>query len=172
MIRWSRNQDSSRRLFGARGKRREGGRTAAAQVELVRVHGLRERRERQRRAERHRDTKRASRARAGDPSRAPRRRLHRASGRSVSQVTPLASRVLNRVRVDDAAREDASPFDEARETVRKMPILPSASLAGDTRARVSNGGRGRATRGEKHARASEKIEGTVRYSRYAGMMDR
>ena len=50
----------------------------------------------------------------------------------------LASRVLNRVRVDDAAREDASPFDEARETVRKMPILPSARLAGDTRARVSN----------------------------------
>lgn len=76
----------------------------------------------------------------------------------MSQVTPLASRVLNRVRVDDESREDASPFDEAREAARKMPILPSASLAGDTRARVSNGGRGRATRGEKHARASEKIE--------------
>ena len=124
--------------------------------ELVRVHGLRERRERQRRAERHRDTKRASRARAGDPAGLRDGAFDRASGRAVSQVTPLASRVLNRVRVDDAAREDASPFDEARETVRKMPILPSARLAGDTRARASRMADADARRAARNTRGRAK----------------
>jgi hypothetical protein len=57
-----------------------------------------------------------------------------AGDRSRSRVTTLLARVLNRVRVDDAAREDASPFGEARETARKTPILLSSSLAGETRA--------------------------------------
>ena len=134
-----------------------GGRTAAAQVELVRVYGLRERRERQGRAQRYREETRASRARLGEPSRAPRRRPHRASGRSIPFAGhhPVGARVLNRVRVDDAAREDASPFGEARATARKTPVLLSSSLAGETRARVSSGARGRATRGETFTRSKK-----------------
>jgi hypothetical protein len=134
-----------------------GGRTAAAQVELVRVYGLRERRERQGRAQRYREETRASRARLGEPSRAPRRRPHRASGRSIPFAGhhPVGARVLNRVRVDDAAREDASPFGEARETARKTPILLSSSLAGETRA--SRMARADARRAARLSLARKKI---------------
>ena len=125
----------------------------------MRVHGLRERRERQGRAQRYREETRASRARLGEPSRAPRRRPHRASGRSIPFAGhhPVGARVLNRVRVDDAAREDASPFGEARATARKTPVLLSSSLAGETRARVSSGARGRATRGETCAEKKSQL---------------
>lgn len=65
------------------------------------------------------------------------------------------ARVLNRVRVDDAAREDASPFGEARETARKTPILLSSSLAGETRA--SRMARADARRAARLSLARKKI---------------
>ena len=78
-----------------------------------------------------------------------------AGDRSRSRVTTLLARVLNRVRVDDAAREDASPFGEARETARKTPILLSSSLAGETRA--SRMARADARRAARLSLARKKI---------------
>jgi len=132
-----------------------GGRTAAAQVELVRVYGLRERRERQGRAQRYREETRASRARLGEPSRAPRRRPHRASGRSIPFAGhhPVGAGVEPRARRRRGAR--------GREPVRRgegdgaEDADPPELELGGRNARVSNGARGRATRGETFTRSKK-----------------